>query len=310
MKKIVFRSIRFSIMALVILPATGISQIQKKPIKEFRPADRGIAWYKCFEGTIGKYPITIHLHKMGHTVAGYYFYQSKEQPVYMLGNDTDSGKFRLYCSVQSQEAEDEIFTVTISGNTCRGIWGKGENNKIGLQVFATEKNKSAVSWFDMFYIQGTRDLRPGMPGSPEGSFELATIWPKASASFIKRVLNRELGEAAANQDIGKTLSDKKEEFLAAYLEQNKNVADSEMTEFPFSYSQEQSQWILVAFQSPGVLSLASLDYFFMGGTHGNYSTRFLCFDLAANKEIALKDVLTPAGIKKLNLCWKKFYEKK
>ena len=48
----------------------------------------------------------------------------------------------------------------------------------------------------------------------------------------------------------------------------------------------------------------------MGGAHGNYNTRFLSFDLIANKEITLQDILNKAGIKKLNPLLEKYFRKK
>ena len=45
-----------------------------------------VSWYKSFSGAISKSPVTLHLHKMGQTYAGYYYYNSVQQPIYLLGN--------------------------------------------------------------------------------------------------------------------------------------------------------------------------------------------------------------------------------
>lgn len=80
-----------------------------------------VSWYKSFTGTIGKYPVTLHVHKMGHKVAGYYYYHTRMQPIYMIGNDTSAGagNIKLYCY-----SGDEVFTLAIKNDICKGQWKK------------------------------------------------------------------------------------------------------------------------------------------------------------------------------------------
>ncbi len=58
---------------------------------------QNVSWYKCLKGTIDKYPITMHLHKMDHNFSGYYYYNSKQEPIYFIGEDTSvAGKIKLF----------------------------------------------------------------------------------------------------------------------------------------------------------------------------------------------------------------------
>src|SRR5688572_4866377 len=151
-----------------------------------------VSWYNSFTGTIGKYPVTFHLHKMGHKLAGYYYYHSRMQPIYMIGDDTSAGagNIKLYGF-----GPEEVFTLSIKNNVCKGEWKKSIESKTSLPVTATAKPVSPLR-FDMIYTQGTVKLRPKLKESPEGSFEDASIWPKGSTPsdiFIKQVVNEVFG---------------------------------------------------------------------------------------------------------------------
>ena len=49
---------------------------------------QNVSWYKCLNGAIDKYPITMHLHKTDHNSFGYYYYNSQQEPIYFIGEDT------------------------------------------------------------------------------------------------------------------------------------------------------------------------------------------------------------------------------
>src|SRR5690349_13551218 len=109
----------------------------------------GNSWYRCYAGTIGTYPVVIHLHKMGHSLAGYYYYNSTERPIYFVGNDTAAGKDKL---ILYGYTPADILTLSINKTTCTGIWKKdGEEGKT-LPVNATEKNSGAIPGFDLYFI--------------------------------------------------------------------------------------------------------------------------------------------------------------
>ena len=273
------------------------------------PMIRGqvISWYRSYSGAIGGYPVTFHLHKTGPFVNGYYYYQSKMQPIYLIGNDTTAhgGKITLYGAIS------EVFTLTKTDKTCTGIWKKESESKASLPVKLAEKNITELE-FDLVYTSGSLKLRSKMEGSPEASYDAASIWPKGSsttASSIRQIINEEFGEKNSTRDIGKIFLQEKKKFFDSYLEENKETEDSLLLEYPVSYNMEESQRLGIAFLSPKLLTLADLYYSYTGGAHGNYSTHYISIDLAANKELTLADILTPAGIKKLNPLLEKYFRK-
>jgi hypothetical protein len=273
------------------------------------PVIRGqaMSWYRSYSGTIGTYPVTFHLHKAGPSISGYYYYQSKMQPIYLIGDDTSAagGKITLYGAIS------EVFTLTKTDKTCTGIWKKESESKTSLPVKLVEKNITDLE-FDLVYTSGSLKLKPKMEGSPEASYDAVSIWPKgssATASFIRQIVNEEFGEKNSTRDIGKIFLQEKKKFFDSYLEENKETDDSLLLEYPMSYNMEGSQRFGIAFLSPKLLTLAGFYYSYTGGAHGNFSTHYVSIDLVANKKLNLADVLMATGIKKLNSLLEKYFRK-
>jgi hypothetical protein len=267
------------------------------------------SWQRSYAGTIGSYPVTIHLHKMGHTAAGYYYYASTERPIYFYGNDTTAGNGKLILYGYGPE---DILTLSVNATNCTGIWKKAGDSVKTLPVKATEKKMVTIPGYDLYFIKGHVDLRPGMPESPFGMFEAASVWPRgntASVSLVKKILNRQFNEASGNTDIQKTLLAQKDQYLKTYLDERKNVADSELVEYAYTFNEESTQWAIVAYQSLTILTLANWNYLYLGGAHGSYTTLYIVIDLLNNKELTLKNVLTNAGINKLGPLLEKYYRR-
>jgi hypothetical protein len=261
-------------------------------------------WYKQLTGTIGKYPISMHLHKRGATLNGYYFYNSREQPIFLAGSDTSGGKG----GIKLFGALEETLSFSLKNGKGTGKWRKDEKDNTGLLLSLTEKPTNPD--FVMIYVKDSMKLRPHL--SAEASFEAMSIWPRgtsSSSNFLKVVINNEFGNANSSQDVGKTLLASKKEFFAGYMEENRETSDSDIVEYSSSYSMEESHSLGVLFKTSRLLTLAHAVYTYMGGAHGNYGTSFINIDLLTNKVLNLKDVLNPAGIGKLNPLLEKYFRK-
>ncbi len=269
----------------------------------------GGAWYHAYSGTIGKTVITMHLHKTGQEYYGYYYYDRTRQPIYFFGNDTTgaNGEIQLTAyipgapriSMEDDAEMSESFSLAFSGNQLQGQWRKGEK---GSPAAVTLREKAGAIPFEMVYTKGERKLRPSLPESPVAEYFAGTIWPvndNSTSTFVKRAIREDFGAKTDGEEIGQLLLVQKNQILDAYIDENKDLHDSLFTEFSSAYNLSEDRKLLVAFESPALLTLASHAYAYTGGAHGNYGTTFICIDLAANKKIVLADVLTAAGISRL-----------
>ena len=285
------RLVRMILLAALLTPAVEVvSQPQ--------------SWYSRYTGTIASYPVTVHLHRMGPAFSGYYYYNSRQQPIYL--NGTDSGGragLMLYAGA------NEVFEMRLSGNSLTGTWKKDAARSEGVPVRLTKSPLASMD-FDMVFTTGSVMLRPRMEGSPAATYDAASIWPKgntASALTIKRTVREQWDEKAGNEDIGKIFLREKKAFFTSYLEEYRDTQDSFLVEYPYSYNMDETRWILVAFHSRSLLTLADYAYAYTGGAHGNYSTEYLSFDLASNRRLRLEDVLNGAGLQKLPVLLEKYF---
>jgi len=258
-------------------------------------AQEGSSWYKMLTGKIDKYAITMHLHKQGHLYSGYYYYNSRQSPVYMMGEDTsENGKIKL--SAYADPNEPEYFTFSFSGNTAAGTWRKDKTLSLSL----TEAPMPVA--FTYVYTEGSVKLRPAVEDSPDATFEAASVWPlgiAATDEFIKSEIRKLFFQKDEGGEIGALVLKMKKKFFADYLEENKDVTNAELKDSYTAYSMDVSDKLMIMFQATKLVTLAFDNYAYTGGAHGNYGTEFRVLDLTKNKSLALADILTGAGIAKL-----------
>lgn len=267
-----------------------------------------VSWYKQFSGTIDKYPITLHLHKMGNEYGGYYYYNSKLDPIQFNGEDSsEAGTIKLSAYISSTET-NEHFKLTLAGKLVSGEWRANEKAK-ALKVSATEVPTGLG--FDYVFTKGTALLRPKMKESPEASYEAAALWPKgnsAQATFLKKIINEEFGRKNSIEEIGKFFLSRKKQFFAEYFEEYKYIKDEDITS-PYSLSMSEFSKMEIVFQSSKLLMIATHSYSYTGGAHGNYGTSYAPVDLVNNKRLKIDHILIKTGKAKLTEFLEKSFRK-
>jgi hypothetical protein len=257
------------------------------------PQAQTSSWYKCFNGNIDKYPVSLHLHKSGHQYAGYYYYTSRQEPVSLAGEDTtQAGKIVLTAYLPEEATESFVFSVT--GSSAAGEWKESAKGRT-LPFSATEAPSPLD--FDFIYAEGVSALRPGMKESPVASFDAASVWPKGStvqASLLKRIIRETFNETNSTEEIGRIFLRQKKRFFTDYLAGYKDVKIEEL-EDGYAYNMDQTDRVMIAYQSPKLVVLARSWYSYTGGAHGNYGTSYIAVNLVNNKKIRLSDVVSAAG---------------
>lgn len=253
------------------------------------------SWYKMLQGNIGAYPITMHLHKLGHVYAGYYYYNREQQPIYFNGDDTTrSGSFSLMAYTPAADSS-ELFVFTINKNGATGAWHRTEAAK-PLSFTATEVSSSLS--FAYLFTEGEYKPFQNEEDMPLARFEAGSIWPNGNMPAAETLRKEIIGlftEKPTSQPLDAILAQTKDSFFTAYKQELAGVKAEDAKEMPSMYAQESSQRVMVVYQDERFISIASFVYTYTGGAHGNYGTGYFTIDLAAQKKIELNDILTPAG---------------
>jgi hypothetical protein len=230
------------------------------------------------------------------------------QPVYFTGDDTTvAGKIKLTAYLPGGETNEDL-TFTLAGKTATGSWTNSATKK--TLSFTANEISSTPSW-DYVFAMGSTKLKPKMKGSPEASYEAASVWPQGNSEqsmAIKKMIDEWYAKDNSGADIGRIFLKEKKKFFDDYLSENKDVTDSALADNE-SYNSDETQTINIVYQSSKLLTLASTTYSYTGGAHGNYGTGYLSIDLTGTKKLSLNDILTAAGKKQLGGLLEKYFRK-
>ncbi|HEX2536227.1 MAG TPA: DUF3298 domain-containing protein [Chitinophagaceae bacterium] len=292
----------FYLFLLAGLFFPGPTTAQSKP---------ALSWYKTVKGTIGAYPVTLHLHKQDTAYSGCYYYESQQDPIIFNGTALRGDSIRLYAHAGDGEETGGTFLFRWKEGRATGTWEKEGSGK--LQPFqAQEAGADSLLRFDYVYTTGSRALRPKWRDSPAGSYEAAAVWPVDStgpALFVRQVISQAFGEKKAGRGIGAALLKQKRAFLDEYAREHAKVTDKELKEYGTAYTYESMESVQVQYLSPRLLTLVHHNYSYTGGAHGNYGAGYTVIDLQKGKVLELKDVLTPESIRALPRLLEKHFRK-
>ncbi len=255
--------------------------------------------YIRLEGTIGKFPVDMHLHQTadGHYI-GFYNYRSTAQPIYVSGADSIRGgsKHIYLFGLMPGDTATERFVLKRNGVDFSGSWESGRKGASGLPVKAITRKQEMFAT-EMIHLAGNEPLSKGKENSPQASYEVFAVRPLSR--LLQRKICALLGDSTAT-DIAGLVRKQQKRFFESYRAENENVPDSEWMDHPYSYNNDEVTQVLVAYDDGHVVNIATTYYAYMGGAHGLYSTRFTPVDVHTGKELKLDDVLLPSGKAKLN----------
>lgn len=256
-------------------------------------------WYKMLSGKIGAYPVVMHLHKSGHTYNGYYYYQSTQQPMALMGEDTSSaGKITLNATGGGNK-DGETFRFSMSKGVAGGTWQVSEQAR--TLAFQAREQPSQTA-FQYIAHKAAQPLLVAAGTAARVSYDVAIVWPDASSrvgASIRDSLKQFVANGKDAGDVGTIMRQEQTGFFAAYQKEHAQTKTDKIKEMPSAFTNDQTKRGLVAYYGKAFVSLALFSYEYTGGAHGNYGTQFHSFNLASGKKIGLKEVLTPAGIKAL-----------
>lgn len=272
------------------------------------PAAQPTGWCRSYSGTIGNYPIILHLTRMGQVYSGAYYYASTEIPLAVSGDDTTAGKdsIRLIAYLPDREST-EVFTLAPSGKMLVGYWMSASRKR--LPVKAEERREAPE--LDLVFSQGSLLLRPKLKGSPEASFLAASVWPRgnqAGDEFLRGVIRSFFDTGSEKEEIGKILIRQKRDFFADYTADMAGYSDKDLAE-TYSLNYEENSRLEVFYRRKACLILSFTEYSFTGGAHGNFARSYSVLDLNRKRELEIGDILLPEGAAQLNRLLEKYFRK-
>src|SRR6476469_5018470 len=97
------------------------------------------SWYKYYTGMIDKYPVTLHLYKVGHEYHGDYYYNARQELIFFSGEDTSKAdSIQLACYLPDQETS-EYFIVHLENNDLKGQWITTKTNNSTAYSFSAKE---------------------------------------------------------------------------------------------------------------------------------------------------------------------------
>ena len=258
----------------------------------------GSGTYRYLEGTIDKYPVSMHLYGFKDQWLGNYSYNRVGQPISFIGSDTlRNGTVDL--DVFKGETS-EIFRLKASADGLTGTWRKDEKSA-PLQV--SLKEVGTVLPMRLLHRSERVAHRPTLPESPGCSFEATTVWPEGNstkAEFVKRQIRASLDEKAAAGTSPEAVMDAmRKKYIADCRAEAKDAKEEELKDMPSMYSRDIIHRVTVVTQSTEFLCLDDMEWEYSGGAHGNGYSQYRILDLKNLKRLGMNDLFTANGVKAL-----------
>ncbi len=274
--------------ALLLSFSTAFAQ---KPVTE-------TGTYRCLEGTIDKYPVSMLLYGYKDQWFGYYSYNRVGQPISFIGSDTLKDGTVDVAVFMGESSES--FKLRPSGDGLTGSWKK-DDKSAPLSVSLKEV-KSAVPMRLLHHSERVAH-RPSNPESPGCSFEATTVWPEGgtpAAEFVKRQIRSALDEKAPTGASPENIVEAmKKKYIADCRAEAKDAKEEELKEMPSMYTRDIVHRVTAIHQSADFLCLDDMEWEYSGGAHGNGYSAYRILDLKNQKRLGMKDLFTPNGIKAL-----------
>lgn len=251
------------------------------------------------KGNVGSLPITMHLHKEGHQITGYYYYESKQQPIQLWGTDSGAnGNLKLGANERAEQPE--TFIMTLKASSANGTWQQDDSHS-PQTVSLHEINLPSA--FTYVQVKDSALLRPAMQGSPVAYFDGGSVWPTGNSDveqWLKMEIRKQWGDSSGEKaTLEQLLNRKKHSFFKDYQETNADVSEEDMQQRGLTFNYSESNNVEIAYFTPELLALQMNVSTYSGGAHGNYAISYTSFDLVHQKVFSLADILQPAGIKTL-----------
>lgn len=285
-----------NLIVKLMLLAAACAMLLATAIADDKPAEFQGDFYKRFEGRIdGDHDFVMHLVRNGDRIFGYYCYEKYGQTLFLNGTIDAAGNFFLAEFPRSDGTLDEaVSTGSFAGyfkkpDAIEGEWRSAdEKKKFAFQ--AGETYGAGALPLSFYHLEERETLDSGdRSSSADVAYNLICPDPKDRRPAAAKIRAALLSRNPENPLL--ELEARRDEFFDDF----RGLADDEIGGAGWYQMIDMG----VVLNDRGLLTLFAFQNEYSGGAHGGASTTYRTFALADGRLLALEDVFTPAGGKKI-----------
>lgn len=255
-------------------------------------------FFKTLEGTIAGKAVVMNIVKAGDRVDANYYYIEQGQSIFLSRNweKTTGDSIYLIEITNITSGKSPALSMAIAVDGIKGTWTSGDEKTtypIDLKESSIQPsvNLIAVGAVDSAqYLKFKKDT----PTLKTAVCIIAT--PDKNQGWLNEKVKNFLGDQKKNSS---DLS--MQQIVDAQVRQVVDGYEAEVDSSIVGVADDGPHYFLnreyealgnVLFNQNGYLVLSMYSYAYTGGAHGNYGTRMYCFDVTAQKQLSLQDLLS------------------
>lgn len=298
---------RIFIGCFLLLTLFACKNEDKKPADNNIPAQDSIAttqkltdtyFFKTLEGTIAGKAVVMNIVKAGDRVDANYYYTDQGQSIFLSRNWEKKQGDSIYLIELTNitSGRSPSLAMAITENGIKGTWTSGD----GTTAYPIDLKESSAQPSVNLIAVGAVDSAQYL------KFKKDTPTLKTAVCMIAAAEEK---DAWLNEKIKSFLGDVKQNAPGLPMQQ---IVNSQVKQAVDGYEAEVDSSIVgvaddgphyflnreyevignVLFNQNGYLVLSMYSYAYTGGAHGNYGTSMYCFDVTAQKQLSLQDLLS------------------
>lgn len=288
------------------VPAESTPDAPEKPATTASPN-----WdYYHLAGTVSDMKVTMELtreespyYPNGGYFKGFYRYERIGGPIQCYGSLNERGELVLNEDA-GWRGEPNTFTGRWhEDGRFSGTWTSGDQKRSFPFQLGPADDQSVD--FRLKSFADSVVAFPQWPRSPVAHFSADWLEAETPDPALNRFLQMEISRglvgdslAQAHSTLIGALQVIRDDYAKMYRDEmerfwEEGMIDTAATDGYMSYAYEQSSSVIIYCNSPNLLTLGFLDYYYMGGAHGMHGTGVRSYDLQRQVPLQLEDVFLP-----------------
>ncbi len=257
-------------------------------------------FFKTFDGNIGAKAIIMNLLKVGNKIDANFYYEGQGQPIFLSNKwdeATTDGSFLVSPSFSNADSSATL-SLLFKNDSLVGTWTAADRATTFPIRLKEGNNADALRFIAFNYTDSAKYLK----------FKTDTPMINVSTTIVAAVSNNNRATWLNNR-LKSILDGSNEKFSHLNLTQTATtLAQQEINEYTadvdssiVGINPQNSYYFLnrsyetlgnIIYNNNSYVVTSLFNYAYTGGAHGNYGTSIYCFDVNAQKQLALSDIIT------------------